>query len=101
MKKILSLVMVVAGCGATMEPGPTTGDDDTMDPHAVGELYGSVLDERGDTIDFSSGEPVHTHAGPAIDLAKDCPAVWKYAYLESTQSPMFGRETTPNPLAWH
>jgi len=101
MKAILSILMVAAGCGATMQPDPTNGDDDAMDPHPVGELYGSVHDERGDMIDFSSGEPVHTHAGPAIDLGQDCPAVWKYAYLESDLAPIFGRETAPNPLAWH
>ncbi|HET9988801.1 MAG TPA: hypothetical protein VFQ65_09775, partial [Kofleriaceae bacterium] len=30
-----------------------------------------------------------------------CPAVYKYAYLTSAQSPTFGHETQTNPLAWH
>ncbi|MEO8548722.1 MAG: hypothetical protein ABI678_02065 [Kofleriaceae bacterium] len=98
MKAIFSMMLAVAGCGVSMQPDPSTGDDDA---HPVGQLYGSVHDERGDTLDFSSGEPVHTHAGPSIDVATDCPAVWKYAYLESELPPMFGREATPNPLAWH
>src|SRR6185503_20826387 len=35
-----------------------------------------VRDERGDSIAFSTGEPVHTHAGAQIDLgAQGCPVV--------------------------
>lgn len=64
-------------------------------------LFGSIKDERGDAIDFSTGEPVHTHAGPAIDLtAAGCPDVYTYAYLMDATLPVFGREVTPNPLAW-
>jgi hypothetical protein len=59
-----------------------------------------LRDERGDTIEFSTGEPVHTHEGAEIDLAGDgCPAVYKYAYL-TDEAPAFGRQTTQNPLAW-
>ena len=66
-------------------------------------LSGSVLDERNDTIDFSTGEPVHTHGGTPIDLSSGqatCPTVYKYAYLMDQASPMFGRQTTTNPFAW-
>lgn len=60
-----------------------------------------VKDERGDTIDFATGEPVHTHDGEDIDLASgSCPAVYKYAYLMDSSAPAFGRQTAPNPLAW-
>ncbi len=61
-----------------------------------------VRDERGDTIDFSSGEPVHTHAGAEIDLgANGCPSVYKYAYLMDAQNPTFGSQASQNPLAWN
>jgi hypothetical protein len=63
-------------------------------------LFGSIKDERGDQIDFSTGEAVHTHAGAAVDLTTGCPAVYKYAYLEDQTAPMYGREVAPNPLAW-
>ena len=59
-----------------------------------------VRDERGDTIDFSAGEPVHTHAGVEVDLAGGgCPSVYKYGYLMD-DSPAYGISTTANPLAW-
>jgi len=60
-----------------------------------------VRDERGDTVDFSTGEPVHTHAGAEIDLAaSECPAVYKYGYLTESNAATFGRQASPNPLAW-
>jgi len=89
-----------AGSGSDMT-GMTGSGGSAQPPPPPGTLYGSVLDERGDKIDFSTGEPVHTHAGPAIDLAAGCPAVYKYAYLEDQTDPRFGRETAINPLAWH
>jgi len=59
-----------------------------------------VKDEREDTIDFSTGDAIHTHAGPAIDLAGGaCPAVYKYAYLMDAQ-PLYGSSASPNPLAF-
>jgi hypothetical protein len=64
-------------------------------------LFGSVKDERGDAIDFTTGEPVHTHSGAAIDLTgTGCPAVYKYAYLMDATKPMYGREVTPNAFTW-
>lgn len=63
-------------------------------------VVGKVKDERGDQIDFSTGEPVHTHVGTEVDLgASGCPVVYKYAYLMDETVP-FGRGTTKNPLAW-
>ena len=60
-----------------------------------------LRDERGDTVDFSSGEPVHVHAGAEIDLAgAPCPAVYKYGYLMDASAPQYGSAATPNPLAW-
>ncbi len=59
-----------------------------------------MLDERGDTISFATGEPVHTHAGAVIDLGSGCPDVYKYAYL-TDERPAYATETSPNPLAWH
>jgi hypothetical protein len=60
-----------------------------------------LRDERGDTIDFSTGEPVHTHAGAEIDLASGaCPSVYKYGYLADATAPMYGSATSPNPLTW-
>jgi len=90
-------VRMSAATGDTIEEAQLFALDDKA-PTAT--LTGSVKDERGDTIDFSSGEAVHTHAGAAIDLGgTGCPTVYKYGYLED-QTRAFGSETTPNPLAW-
>jgi hypothetical protein len=59
-----------------------------------------MYDERNDVIDFSSGQPVHTHAGAKLDLSTGCPAVYKYAYLMDQHAPQFGHENVANPLAW-
>jgi hypothetical protein len=84
-----------------MSQGSGSGSGMEMPPPPPGTLYGSVIDERGDTIDFSTGEPVHTHAGPSIDLGSGCPAVYKYAYFEDQTDPQFGRQTAINPLQWN
>ncbi len=58
-----------------------------------------VRDERGDSVDFSSGQPIHTHAGAEVDLsAPGCPSVYRYAYLLGT--PLYGLATSSNPLSW-
>ena len=88
------------GSGSAVSMG-SGSNGSAQPPPPPGTLYGSVLDERGDQIDFSTGEPVHTHAGPSIDLATGCPAVYKYAYLEDQTDPTFGRQTAINPLEWH
>ena len=59
-----------------------------------------MRDERGDAISFTTGEPVHAHAGAAIDLGNGCPNVFKYTYLTDV-TPKYVTETSPNPLAWH
>jgi hypothetical protein len=57
----------------------------------------TMRDERGDVIDFSTGEPVHDHEGDEMDLAAGgCVTVYKHAYLGDA---LFGRQTAPNPLA--
>jgi len=61
---------------------------------------GLVSDERQDTIDFSTGAPVHTHAAPSIDLSSACPDVWMYPYLKNAVAPRWGSETSPNSLTW-
>ena len=61
----------------------------------------TIRDERGDSVTFTSGEPVHAHAGASITLGgDDCPAVYKYSYLLGPTPPLFGDENAPNPLAW-
>ena len=85
-----------AGVGS--DGGSGSGSGSAIVP--PGTLYGSVLDERNDAIDFSTGEPVHTHQGAAIDLSQGCPAVYKYAYLEDAADPMFGSQSNANPLQW-
>jgi hypothetical protein len=59
-----------------------------------------MTDERGDTISFASGEPVHTHRGAIVDLGTGCPDIYKYAYLTDT-TPAYATEATSNPIAWH
>jgi hypothetical protein len=70
------------------------------EPLGVEIVATTIHDERGDTIDFATGEPIHTHAGAPITLgASGCPAVFKYGYLLDPARP-FGKESTPNPIAW-
>lgn len=92
------VVRMSSASGDTIEQAQLLALDDKA-PTAT--LTGSLEDERGDQIDFSTGEAVHTHAGAAINLGgTGCPSVYKYAYLEDETAPAFGRQTTPNPLAW-
>ncbi len=112
-KTLLASLLLTAACASDpMYVVPGTGSDmgsdtgsgsDTSDPpgsHPPGQIYGHVKDERGDTIEFSSGEPVHTHAGASIDLSTGCPAVYHYAYLNNKAEPKYGRQVTTNPLAF-
>lgn len=121
------LMMVLAsgfGCGNVQTTGGGNGDDPgadagigsgngeidgsvtpppdapPLDPGVLGFVPTPIHDERGDTIDFTTGEPVHTHSGATVQLgATGCPAVYKYAYLLDA-NPAFGRQVTQNPLAW-
>ena len=113
-------IAAAAGCGAvTPSTGPSgpSGDDDTgsgttgsgsdtgsgsgtAGAHAPGPLTGHIKDERADSIDFSTGVPVHNHTGSSVDLSSGCPAVYKYAYLTSTMAPIYGQELTKNPLSF-
>ncbi|MFT3698157.1 MAG: hypothetical protein QM831_33760 [Kofleriaceae bacterium] len=113
--KLLALALLAAsGCGQVLTPEHTThgsndsGDDDdtgmsgsdgSNGSDVSGTFSGTVLDERNDVLDVSSGELVHVHGGAPIDLTTTgCPAVYKYAYLE--QAHTYGRENMPNPIAW-
>lgn len=69
-------------------------------PPVIGLGTSKVRDEGGDLIDFSSGVPVHNHAGPEVDLGVGCPVVRKYSYLMDTHAPVYGTESTPNPITY-
>ena len=98
---------LVLGCG-NVGNGGDDDDDDGGDGGVTnpGDLTLDIIpttmkDETADLIDFSTGVPVHTHAGPDITLGgTDCPAVSKYSYLLDPQAPLFGSEVVANPLAW-
>ncbi|HUJ62341.1 MAG TPA: hypothetical protein VLX92_27730, partial [Kofleriaceae bacterium] len=67
----------------------------------VSQVVAKVLDERNDTIDYTTGDPTHHHTGAAIDLSgSSCPDVYMYAYLMDQNPPKYGGEASPNPLAW-
>lgn len=121
MKKLITTLFLVSACTASTDDAPGGGDDDgggaddgggddgggTNDPGDMTEsatvrfLFTTVRDERGDTIDFASGEPRHAHVGPAVTIGgTNCADVYKYAYLMSRSAPAFGGETTANPLRW-
>jgi hypothetical protein len=120
MTKLLTACLFATACATTVEPGSVPiddGDDGMSTGSDSGSGSGSadetptgspislatstIRDERGDSIDFATGEPVHTHAGNTIDLATPgCPSVYKYGYLMDVDRP-YGDEKTANPLAWH
>lgn len=84
------------GAGSDMGSGSGSGSNSAPD-----QLHGSVLDERNDAIDFSSGQPVHTHGGAPVALSQgSCSDVYKYAYLMSALPPLYGQESAVNPIAW-
>jgi hypothetical protein len=102
LKSLVLLSMV--GCGSVDTPdGEPDAMEEPTDPTEptpeIRFLGGSVRDERADQVDFSSGEPVHTHAGAPIALTEaGCTTIYKYGYLLD-RAPTFGREATANPLA--
>jgi hypothetical protein len=74
---------------------------DTRAP-AIALLPSLVDDERYDEIDFSTGEPVHTHTWPEISLGEsDCTPVYKHAYLTGASDPPFGTQKTRNPIRYN
>ena len=91
------------GMGSGFDTGSGSGSGSGSGTDiAPGALHGQVIDERGDTIDFSSGSPAHTHAGSTVSLsATGCADVYKYAYLLSSDAPQYGTQNAANPLVWH
>lgn len=114
---MVAATLVLAGCGTgdnedtgsdmtdagTDDGSDSGGMDAGMDTEPPQITLGpsTVRDERGDTIDFTSGEAVHIHSGPVVSLtATGCPVVHKYAYLTGTTDPLFGTQTAPNPIGY-
>ncbi|MDQ3369150.1 MAG: hypothetical protein M3680_27305 [Myxococcota bacterium] len=97
-------LLLAAACSAAVDGTPGGGDDapgDGTGPGAIGFLETTVRDERGDAITFTTGAPIHAHAGPTITLdGTGCPAIYKHAYLLDEGGPALGGETMPNPLHW-
>jgi hypothetical protein len=93
------------GSGSGSDPGSGSGSGSNVGS-ASGPaitLTGSVYDERFDAVDFSSGVPVHTHGGTPVQLGRSgstCPDLYMYAYLLDSDAPLYGGETSANPLAW-
>lgn len=112
-KNLLVVVLAAVGCGNLSDPGGSddaagqpdggTGDTDAgeapIDPAVLSIVPTHWKDERGDAIDFSTGEPVHTHAGTDVWIAAGgaCPAAYRYAYLMD-RMPAYGREVTQNAM---
>jgi hypothetical protein len=109
MKRLGSILFLISACTASVDPtagDETGGGDDGGGPGAGNDTVRfritTIHDERADVIAYASGEPVHTHAGPTAQLGTEsCTAVYKHAYLMDAAAPKFGREVTPNPLAWN
>ncbi|CAN5787128.1 hypothetical protein BH11MYX3_BH11MYX3_44480 [soil metagenome] len=119
-RTVLVVLASLAGCGNVTNPTNAPGDDamdapdagvpgapdapedagPPTDPTVLSIVPTQIRDELGDRIDFSSGEPVHTHAGAVVTLGESgCPALHRYAYLLD-RSPAFGRQVTTNPLSF-
>lgn len=105
-KHLLFALLAASACGTVTTPSDPAGDDGgddlpdpPIDPGKLSIVPARWQDERLDTIDFTSGEPVHTHDGPTIRVGSegDCPEVARYAYLLD-RAPKFGRQTTPNAI---
>lgn len=113
-KNMLVVVLAAVGCGNVMNP--SSGSDDAaeqpdggmpevdagevpIDPTVLSIVPAHWKDERNDAIDFSTGEPVHTHQGAAVTIAAGggCPAAYRYAYLMD-RAPAFGRQVTQNAI---
>ena len=108
-KKLGSILFLISACTASVDDMGPAGDDGDGggdgDPGVGNDdiryRLTSIHDERADQIEFSTGEPVHTHAGPTVKLGgSDCPDVYKHSYLMTRTAPQFGREAAPNPIAW-
>ncbi len=113
-KNMLVVVLAAVGCGNISDP--SSGSDDAaeqpdggmtetdageapIDPKVLSIVPTQWKDERNDAIDFSTGEPVHTHQGSGITIAGGggCPTAYHYAYLMD-RAPAFGRQVTQNAM---
>ena len=111
-KNMLVVVLAAVGCGNVMNP--SGGSDDAaeqpdggmpdaaevpIDPKVLSIVPTEWKDERNDAIDFSTGEPVHTHQGAGVTIAGGggCPEAYRYAYLMD-RAPAFGRQVTQNAI---
>jgi hypothetical protein len=101
--KLQMMFLFAAACSASVDGSNPAGggDDEGVGNDDIRFRLTAIADERADVVDFASGEPVHTHAAPTTQLGgADCPDVHKHAYLMDVAAPPFGREASPNPLAW-
>ncbi len=109
MTKLTALVLFAACGNVTFPDSPDAGVDahepdagmtePPLDPAVLSIVPRAVIDERGDVIGFSSGEPLHLHAGATVMLGSaGCPALSRYGYLLD-RHPIYGKENSPNPLA--
>lgn len=105
-KHLLFALLAASACGTVSTPSDPAGDDGgddvedpPIDPGKLSIVPARWHDERLDTIDFTSGEPVHTHDVASVRVSSDgeCPEVARYAYLLD-RMPTFGRQTTPNAI---
>lgn len=87
----------LAGAAGTVETSQRFGVDGDG-PRLEVTAASGARDERGDLIDFASGEPVHEHAGPMITIDASCPDVFVHGYLTG-EEPAYGRELSDNPIA--
>ncbi len=112
-KNMLVVVLAAVGCGNVMNPsggsddaadmpdGGTESDagETPVDPMVLSIVPTQWKDERNDAIDFSTGEPVHTHQGGGVTITGGgaCPTAYRYAYLMD-RAPAFGRQVTQNAM---
>lgn len=108
-KNMLVVVLAAVGCGNVMNPSggaeqpdggtESDGGETLVDPKILSIVPTQWKDERNDAIDFSTGEPVHTHQGAGVTITGGgaCPAAYRYAYLMD-RAPAFGRQVTQNAM---
>lgn len=104
-KHLLVVLLAAVGCGTVTHSGSDDDGDQPdageppVDPAVLSIVPTPWTDERNDAIDFTSGEPVHTHQGPTMTVGagSGCPDAYRYAYLMD-RAPAFGRQVTQNAI---